>query len=201
MDLRIRILATMDDLALQNELEALAGNAFNPNLPEDDTPPEPISTTISRWNNLFKIPGDDAIDRIMEHRNNLTRTRISDEHWEAVRTSKESQGYDREAYEYELELQKRKANMGNIVPVEEETESRVTYLVELSGPLETLDVMQRAAGLEKAPPTVDGWSVEERRDVQMCIVGYKEKQAILKWAAEQGGGFEPTILVNPKSMQ
>jgi hypothetical protein len=91
--------------------------------------------------------------------------------------------------------------MGNIVPVEDEAESRVTYLVELNGSLESLEVMQRAAALETAPPTVDGWSVEEGRSVQMCIVRNKEKRAILKWAAEQGGGFEPTILVNPKSMQ
>ena len=190
----------MDDLALQNELEALAGNAYNPNLSEDGAPPEPISITIARWNTLFNIPGDDAVDMIMEHRNNLTRTRISDEHWEAVRTSKEPQGYDREAYEYELDLQKRKANMGKIVPVDEEAESQLTYLVELNGPLESLEVLQRAAGLEKAPPAVDGRSVEEGRSVQMCILGNKEKKAILRWAAEQGGGFEPTILVNPKSM-
>ncbi|GAB7330366.1 hypothetical protein MBLNU13_g01992t1 [Cladosporium sp. NU13] len=191
----------MDDLTLQSELEALAGNAYNPNLAEDGTPPEPISTTIARWNNLFKISGDAAVDVIMKHRNNLTRTRVSDDHWEAVRTGKESQGYDREAYEYELELQKRKANMGNIVPVDDEAVGRVTYLVELSGPLESLEFMQKAAGPETTPPTVDGWSVEGRRNVQMCILGNKEKRAILQWAAEQGGGFEPTILVNPKSIQ
>lgn len=191
----------MNDLALQNELETLAGNAYDANLPEDGTPAEPISTTIARWNKLFKIPGDDAVDMIIEHRSNLTRTRISGEHWEAVRARKEPQGYDREAYEYELDLQKRKATMVNAVPVDDEAESRVTYLVELSGPLESLEVMQSAAELETAPPTVDGWSVEERRSVQMCIVGNKEKRAILQWAAEQGGGFEPTILVNPKSMQ
>jgi hypothetical protein len=192
----------MDDSALQAELEALAGNAYNPNLPEDDaTPAEPISTTIKRWNNLFEIPSGDAVDRIMEHRNNLTRTRISDEYWETVRSTKESQGYDREAYEYELDLQKRKANIGNLVPVDDEAESTVTYLVELSGPLDSLEVMQKAAGLEEVPQKVDGWSVEERREVEMCVVGGKEKRAILLWAAEQGGGFEPTILVNPKSMQ
>jgi hypothetical protein len=192
----------MDDLALQAELEALAGNAYNPNLPEDNaTPPEPISTTITRWNNPFNIPSGDAIDRIMEHRHNLTRTRVSDSHWDTVRSHKESQGYDREAYEYELDLQKRKANIGNFMPVEDEAESTVTYLVELSGPLDSLEVMQKAAGLKEAPQKVDGWSVEERREVEMCIVGSKEKRAILMWAAEQGGGFEPTILVNPKSMQ
>lgn len=193
----------MDDAALQLELEALAGNAYNPNLPSDDTPPEPISVTIARWNKLFSFPDDSAIDRIMEHRNNLTRTRISDEHWEAVRQSRQSEGYDREAYEYELDLQLRKAKMGNLVPVEKDSElegSKMTYLVELSGPLESLEVLKRAAGLEDDPQRVDGWSVEGRRSVEMCIVGGREKREILRWAAEEGGGFEPTILVNPKSM-
>lgn len=193
----------MDDAALQLELEALAGNAYNPNLPDDDNPAEPISATIARWNNLFKFADDSAIDRIMEHRNNLTRTRISDEHWEAIRQAQQSEGYDREAYEYELDLQLRKAKMGNLVPVEENSElegSKMTYLVELSGPLESLEVLKRAAGLEEDPERVEGWSVEERRSVEMCIVGGREKREILRWAAEEGGGFEPTILVNPKSM-
>ena len=91
--------------------------------------------------------------------------------------------------------------MGNTVPVDDEAESRVTYLVELSGPLEALEVMQKAAGLETALRTVYGWSVEERRSLQMCIVGNKEKRAILQWAVEQGVGFEPTILVNPKPIR
>lgn len=193
----------MGDAALQLELEALASNAYNPNLPSDETQPEPISTTIARWNKLFNFPDDSAIDRIMEHRNNLTRTRISDEHWEAVRRVQEPEGYDREAYEYELDLQLRKAKMGNLVPVEEDEDlesSTMTYLVELSGPLESLEALKKAARLKEDPQRVNGWSVEERRSVEMCIVGGKEKREILRWAAEEGGGFEPTILVNPKSM-
>lgn len=192
----------MDSLALQQELEALAGNAYNPNLPSNDSPPEPISATINRWNHLFNIPRDDAVDRIMEYRQDLIRTRISDEHWEAIQAGKESQGYDREAYEYGLELQRRKANLTSLMPVGEgEMADRVTFLVELSGPLESVDVLRKAAGLEEAPQTVGGWSVEGKRSVKMCIVGGKEKQAILRWAADEGGGFEPTILANPKSLQ
>lgn len=191
----------MEDHLLQQELESLAGNAYNPNVPETDSPSEPISTTLTRWTKLFNLSNDDAVDRIMEHRNNLTRTRISDEHWEAIRIDKESQGYDREAYEYELDLQKRKANLVNMLPADEEAQSRMSFLVELSGPLESVEAVKTAAEMQEPPPTVSGWSVEGRREVEMCIVGSKEKQAILRWAAEERGGFEPTILVNPKSMQ
>ena len=74
-------------------------NAYNPSLPKDGNPPEPISTTIARWNILLKIQCDDAVGVIMEHRKDLTRTRIPDEHWKAVRASEEPQGYDRKAYE------------------------------------------------------------------------------------------------------
>lgn len=147
----------MDDNLLQHELESLASNAYNPDGPSTSSQPEPISATISRWNRLFNIPGDDAVDRIMEHRNNLTRTRVSDEHWDAVRADKEGQGYDREAYEYELEMQKRMANLVNLLPVAEgEAEERMTFLVELSGPLGTVDAVQRAAGMGEAPEVVGG---------------------------------------------
>lgn len=188
------------DHLLQRELESLAGNAYNPSDPTN-TPAEPISTTLTRWTNLFNIPPDSAIDLIMSHRNNLTRTRISDEHWSSIRADREAQGYDREAHEYELELQKRKANVTNLLPVDEDVESRMTFLVEVNGLLSSVEAIRKAAGLEEMPQTVDGWSVEEKREVEMCIVGSREKKAILQWAAEEGGGFEPTILVNPKSMQ
>lgn len=191
----------MDDRNLQQELEALAGNAYNPDGPSTSSQSEPISATIARWNHLFNIPGDDAVERIMEHRNNLTRTRISEEHWDAVRADKEGQGYDREAYEYELEMQKRRANLVNLLPVDEgEAEERMTFLVELSGPLGSVDAVRRAAGMREEPEMVGGWSVEEERSVEMCIVDSEGKKSILCWATGEGGGFEPTILVNPKSM-
>ena len=61
--------------------------------------------------------------------------------------------------------------------------------------------MQKAAKMANPPEVVGGWSVEGKRPVEMCIVGLDEKQAILLWATEEGGGYEPTILVNPKSMR
>lgn len=189
------------DNLLQRELESLASNAYNPD--NETAPAEPISTTLTRWSKLLNIPPDSAIDLIMSHRNNLTRTRISNSHWSSIRAASEALGYDREAYEYELELQKRKANVTNLLPVDEDVESRnrMTFLVEVSGLLSSVEAIRKAAGLDEMPETVEGWSVEEEREVEMCVVGSKEKKAILRWAAEEGGGFEPTILVNPKSMQ
>lgn len=42
--------------------------------------------------------------------------------------------------------------------------------------------------------------MEEERSVEMCIVDSEGKRNVLRWATGEGGGFEPTILMNPKSM-
>ncbi|KAK5119169.1 hypothetical protein LTR85_007783 [Meristemomyces frigidus] len=189
----------MDDYDIQQELEALAGNAYNPDPVGNSSKSEPISATMARWQHLFHISQDEAIDRIMDHRNNLTRTRVSDAHWDTVRSEKGAEGYDREAYEYELELQRKKALLPDTVPaVKSEADDSVTYLVELSGPLDTPEKVQHAASLESAPEVVAGRSVEEDRIVRLCCVDGVAKTAILRWASNEGGGFEPTILVDPR---
>lgn len=188
----------MDDYTLQQELEALAGNAYNPDLETDDYPSEPISITMARWQKLFGLSESEVVDRIMDHRNNLTRTRISDTHWDTISAEKEAKGYDKEAYEYELELQKKKAVLPDLLP---SSEGSVTYLVELTGPLDTPEKVQHAAEMAEVPEVVGGSSVEEKRAVWLCCIDGGAKNALLRWAAGEGGGFEPTILVNPKSLR
>ncbi|CZT18458.1 uncharacterized protein RCC_04303 [Ramularia collo-cygni] len=190
----------MDDFSLQEELEALAGNAFD-SVANPDCRPEPMKDTVARWQKLFKLPQDTAVELIMTHRNNLTRTRVSDDLWDTIRVEKESHGYDREAYEYELDLQKKKAVLPNLVPSIDNSESTTTYLVELSGALETVEDVQRAAGLDLPPPVVSGESVEDGRPVSLCCVDSAAKLKILHWASTEGGGFEPTILVDPRSVR
>lgn len=195
---------------LQQELEALAGNAYtipevsaNNECNKDEAIPEsthePLSTTISRWQHLFSLDPSAAITQIQSHRHNLTRPRISDAHWEMIRSEKEAAGYDREAYEYELDLQKRKALLPDAVPSVEG--SGVAYLVELTGPLEMAERVRQAAGMADVPVVVNGRSVEEGRRVELCCVDEAAKAALLRWAAEEGGGFEPTILVDPRSLR
>ena len=188
----------MDEYTLQQELEALAGNAFNPRH-EDGTSQEPMMETVERWQKLFKLSEEQAIGRIQEHRNNLTRSRISDAHWDMIRVEKEADGYDRESYEYELDLQKKKAALPELLP--SAADGNLTYLVELSGLLDTPDKVQQAAGMHETPAVVTGRSLEESRPVWLCCIDGVAKNTLLKWAADEGGGFEPTILVNPKSLQ
>ncbi|KAH9833362.1 oxidoreductase domain containing protein [Teratosphaeria destructans] len=189
----------MDDFAFQQELEALAGNAFDP----DARTTEPIVQTAARWQRLFGLPQDEAIERIVEHRNSLTGVRITDDHWETIRTEKEGEGYDREAYEYEVNLQREKALLPGLVPAASDAvdDSTVTYLVDLVGPLATPQKVQVAAGLEKAPDVVEGHSVEESRAVRLCCIDGRAKNAILRWASTEGDGYEPVILVDPRSLR
>lgn len=193
----------MDDYELQQELEALAGNAFDPP-PADETSttkPEPISTTISRWQTLFNLSQDEATDRIMEHRQDLTRTRVTDEHWETVRLDREAAGYDREAYEYDLALQKKAATLPTLLPASTGSEDRLSYLVEMTGPLDSPENVQHAAGTDQVPDVVSGFSVEDGRPVLLCCVDGRAKAEVLRWTSEEGTGFGPTILVDPRSMR
>lgn len=193
----------MDDQEIQDELENLAGNAFDPDFAQNGVKIESIATTIARWKKLFNLNEDAAIDRIMEHRNDLTRARVSASHWESVRSYSESHGYDREAYEYELGLLKTKAAM----PLETADsgvngeDDVLSYLVELSAPLDSAEKVQKAIGLRSLPEVVSGSSVEEEREMSLCCIDGAARAALLRWAADEGGGFKPTILVDPRSMR
>ena len=192
----------MDDYTLQQELEALAGNAFNPDQETDNEKPEPMSDTIARWHQLFDLSPDEAVECIMDHRHDLTRARVSDVHWEMIRLKKGSEGYDREAYEYELQLQKKKAALPTqMLSAEDPERSSVTYLVELIGPLDSPEKVRQVAQMQELPLVVNGQSLEEGRQVKLCCIDAQAKAALLSWAAGQRGGFEPTILVNPKSLR
>src|SRR5579862_6120003 len=81
---------------LLTELESMAANIVD----------ELESETIEKWQRLFHYTQAEATEHIKNHRGNLSRVRISDEHWEIVRSEEETRGYDREAYEYFMNLGK-----------------------------------------------------------------------------------------------
>ncbi|KAF2720635.1 hypothetical protein K431DRAFT_226087 [Polychaeton citri CBS 116435] len=172
------------------------------------TPPsvEPIGRTTQRWQSLFHLSPDDAVDRLLAHRNNLTRPRVSDIHWDAVRESAESQGHDRESYEYELWLQQKRATLPSDATTAVESDvvdHRMRYLLELCGPLDSVQKAMRVAGLETVPEIRQGWSVENQQTVEVCCIDAAARAKVLKWSASDeagGGGWEPTILVDPRSL-
>lgn len=57
--------------------------------------------TTRRWQTLFGFSASEATREIEKFRTNLHRESfISDPHWAMVRGQKESEGFDKEAYEY-----------------------------------------------------------------------------------------------------
>lgn len=59
----------------------------------------PTDEQIGRWQKLFNYTRREAFNLIKAQRSDLTRSRITDEHWELVREEKEGMGHDRETYE------------------------------------------------------------------------------------------------------
>ena len=87
---------------LLSELEIMANNIVDDSDAELEL--ELSDSMITRWQQLFCYTRAEAISRIEQHRSNFSSERVSDEHWEMVRCAKEAGGYDREAYEHEIEL-------------------------------------------------------------------------------------------------
>jgi sulfur relay (sulfurtransferase) DsrC/TusE family protein len=135
---------------LLTELEIMAFNAVD----KPDTDAKPENETIKRWQQLFQYTYAEATKHIKQHRVNLSRINVSNEHWEIVRHEKEAKGYDREAYEYSITPGKRikKTLDAGLSPGHESS----TFLLKLEGPLETAVSVQKAAGLASAPAVVSG---------------------------------------------
>lgn len=202
-----------EDYNLQQALEAMAGNAQDA-VPSSSTtksssirggPSEPISKTISRWSTVFDLNPDKAIDLIQTHRASLTRPRITPEHWNLIRAEKEGQGYDRQAYEYELSLAQKRAAVSDPVPGDGGggggSGSNVTYLVESDEVLELESKLRDIVGADGPLDVVSGSSVEEGRSVKLCCMNETGKAKLLRWAVEEGQGYEPVILTDPRSLR
>jgi hypothetical protein len=84
------------------ELETMAANVVDDPTSDPDSEPD-VST---RWQPLFSYTLTEARERVKTHRSNLSLERVSDAHWDIVRSAREAEGYDREAYEYSLSLGK-----------------------------------------------------------------------------------------------
>jgi hypothetical protein len=98
----------VDAMDLFEELEKMALNSLEE--PEDKDRNEPSDEDIARWQHLFNYFRNDVSSRIEERRKDYSRNRVSNEHWEIVQSDMEAQGYDREAYEYSLEIGRNKVH-------------------------------------------------------------------------------------------
>lgn len=153
----------------------------------------PSAADISRWQALFHYAYADAADFIKQHRSNYSRIRVSADHWEMVEAEKVAQGYDREAYEHQLNmggtLKPSTVGIGTVATICP-AQARAVYVLKLENVLHTAQRVQEAAGLEEPPPTIQG-TAEDDRDASFCHIDGTAKHAILHWLSTRNINFQP----------
>lgn len=175
------------------ELEIMALNATERDV--DKPEEEPPESYIMQWQQLFSYSYLDAANLIKQHRADLSRRRISDEHWQLVRSEKERQGYDKEAYEHELETRTKRLADHPVEKIKDKNTSTAQlqsfYNVKLEVPLDTPEKIKVAGGMNKLPEVLRG--IGHDGDAAFCYLDGNSKNAILQWLSTQHIAFQPTF--------
>lgn len=165
-------------------MDILAANASD----ELDTDSESKIQSIKRWQQVFHYTHAEATARIRDHRANLSRAKVSGEHWEIVRSQKEAAGYDREAYEYSMNLVKARKHSAT---GSSDIRKPSTYLLKLEELLATAIDVQKAAGLKSAPAIISGVA-EAGDEAKFCYVDGAARKAILESLTHTA--FQPSFV-------
>ena len=173
------------------ELESMAVNAVD----DDSAKFEPSEDEIQRWQILFAYSYSEAIEQIKDQKGDYSRRRVSDEHWDLVRSEKEAQGFSRDSYEHWMKMGGQSTySHGERKRVDtpaSQTNSS-PYLILLEGRLSTPKSIQDAANLSEPPHTVQAAS--ETRDAMFCEIDGTIKQSIENWLCRQKSTFRPTFI-------
>ncbi|KAE9377229.1 hypothetical protein N431DRAFT_542612 [Stipitochalara longipes BDJ] len=170
---------------LFDELEKMVVNVTHDHADEPQASPE---NTAVRWKKLFGYSHSKSLELIERHRGNYCRESVSNEHWEIMRGEKETQGYDREAYEHELEIGGRrlKSSSAMVMKGVERDVRRQRYIVKLEQDL-TVEFIQEVSRSEERLEVIDGRGQDGAE--RFCVVSSRTKQALL-----QRLSFEPTFI-------
>ena len=159
---------------LLSELEDMATAVEDYSQDIDHTDGDIATRTVERWKALFGFSAHDVNERIIAHRQDLSRRVVSQDHWEMVREDRAD--YDEEAYEYEINY--------SVLPVPQQPETyqqrsnAATYLLKLGGPFNLPEKIKEAASLDLLPEirTSD-------EGIDSCLVDGESKVKILDWLA------------------
>ncbi|KAK6949774.1 hypothetical protein Daesc_008095 [Daldinia eschscholtzii] len=150
------------------------------------------SDDIKRWQSLFGYAYAQAVQKIQEHRTDLSRVLVTDSHWDIVRVEKEAQGYDKEAYEHSCSLA---ARTSMVVP--ERAQGKASkpsfYLLKLDGPFSDVTHVKSAARLHETPPDFSGTD-DSGEPTTFCKVSADTKETLLNYLSDQGLQFQPTFV-------
>lgn len=147
------------------------------------------TVAIQRWQRVFNLIPEDARQRIKEHRSNLDRSRISEEHWNLIRDKWIPIGHDKESYEYSLERDK----LARRSPPKSSSYRTSEYLLKLDGPLNSATAVQTFAGLSDELPVFRGTN-NSCEDASFVIVNGIVKELITR---KLSGSFNPHFVYRP----
>ena len=173
------------------ELESMAVNAVD----DDSAEFEPSGDEIQRWQTKFAYSYSEAVEQIKSQKGDYSRRRVSDDHWDLVKSEKEAQGFSRDAYEHWMKMGGQSAYSHGERKHGDTSASQAnssSYLVLLEGILSTPKSIQDAANLSEPPHTVQAAS--ETRDAVFCEIDGKIKQSIENWLSQQNSRFRPTFI-------
>jgi len=175
------------------ELERMALNAVADSSLASDA--EPSHDEVARGERLFYYSDADAADLIKQHRSDIARARVTDKHWDLIRSEKEASVYDREAYEHDLQLGKETGRQ----PTERATRAEcsepgtnVMYIFKFGGPLAEDQQVQTAAASSLLPELVIG--IGEQEVSNFCREDAAAKRGIKEWLFREQISYEPTFI-------
>ena len=148
----------------------------------------PSNETIQRWQRLFSYSYSEAVERINQHRSDLSRRQSTGEHWNMVRTHFERHGFDKEAFEYSLSTRRGPKNSHSGHPERDAT----TFLLKLDGPLAGVMTVEEIIGLTSPPDVRLGQG--EDGEARFCRINHVGKTAIEHWTCMQHPTYRPTFI-------
>jgi hypothetical protein len=184
------------DAAFQ-ELEEIASH-FPTIGPASSSEPEIDAATVKRWMQLFSYTEAEARTKIIEHRADCTRLLLTDEQWDMLREWKETQGYDKEAWEYEMQRLKLGAGRVSTNANGEATKQpkrAARYLFLMEGPLSNVEAVQHIAGLDDSPTMFWGSNLNpEREGAAFCLVSAEARDKILRHLQDTRSDMQPNFV-------
>lgn len=170
---------------IQSELNAMAQNAMDNYHNDVENIPE---SAVSRWQTLFGLTAEQASKSIKKHRADLNHPTVSNEHWNLVRDVKVTEGHDKESYEYAMTINATTHSNSQTTVAKP---SNLRFLLKLSNPLDTPELVQAAAGLAALPKIHEGRD-EDGNTVTFAILNEKALGRLV--SKFNGQTFEPDII-------
>ena len=112
----------------------------------DEHSDEPSQEKIHQWQTLFQYSYAQAVEKIKQQYYDLSRRHIADDMWEEIREEKQSQWYDKDAYEHFIEIQQRGELKASEPPPLSQGTASATYLLKLEGQISDSQQVQALLG-------------------------------------------------------